>query len=186
MARKLLILLTAVLGLGSLGFGFVSARAQPVEPQAAPGRVVGYVRQDPGKTIFNPNVNDNSSCETPDRADAQRVSSPGTFDRQVHLDGCLFRGAALTNGRATFESSGVGYVLVCPDPDNDGPHTSRISDIKQRCYESSYQPSNHEFHVRLNNNTGPGIQTIRFCYDPDNNGCADETLVDRVTIRWVP
>ncbi|MBA3302339.1 MAG: hypothetical protein H0U26_00535 [Acidimicrobiia bacterium] len=53
----------------------------------------------------NPDVNDNSSCDTPDRTEVQRVSPAGTTQNNVHNDACLRdRSNNNVDRRGTFES----------------------------------------------------------------------------------
>lgn len=84
---------------------------------------------------------------------------------------------------ATYDSSGVGFISACPDPENAGPKYAVLSDTNgdgrnDRCFQSGYQEKgvagDLEFHARLNNTTTAGRQSVVWCYDPDRDGCSDE------------
>jgi hypothetical protein len=85
--------------------------------------------------------------------------------------------------------SGVGTFSACPDPDNAGPRTSAIKDGGTRCYETGWQEKgidgDKEFHARINNDSTPGTTKVVFCYDPNDNGCADARVKDSIMISWV-
>lgn len=159
-----------------------------------------YINRDTGAATENPDVRENSRCSRPDRRDTQRLSDAGTANRNVHNDACFFekrarRGEAArkVDAPATFDSSGVGSISACPDPDGAGP---KIAVSKDRdgdgrtdfCFQSGYQEKgmagDREFHARLNNTTTPGRQRVVWCYDPDRDGCSDERARDRIAIDW--
>jgi len=95
---------------------------------------------------------------------------------------------------ATFQSTGVGNISACPDPDGAGPKTAVLSETNgdgrmDRCTQSGYQSKgtvgDTEYHARLNNSSTPGTQNVQFCFDPEANGCADSNVSSRITINWV-
>src|SRR4028119_1150088 len=155
-----------------------TARA-PAPPRAAPAP---------------PGVAPASSCANPDPRDRQRLSDPGTANRNVHNDACfLDRNGKKVNGPASFQSSGVGVISACPDPDGTGPEYSRLSDTNgdgrnDLCFQSSYQMTGAagdlEFHARFNNTSMPGSQSVVWCADADANGCRDEWEKDAIRINW--
>ena len=170
-----------------------------------PSEAASYINPDTGMATENPTVNPNSECRTPDGYDRQRLSDDGTTNRNVHNDACLlevrkapsghYRAARRNvDGPATFQSTGVGAISACPDPDGPlGPKVSVLTDTNgdgrnDRCSQSGYQERNadgdREFHVRLNNTTTPGRQVVTFCYDPDRDGCADERARRNIQVRW--
>ena len=169
---------------------------------SGPGKAVSYINPDTGAATANPNVDSDSSCSRPDQHDTQRLSDPNTTNRNVHNDACFFgdgwrdSGAAGTklDAPATFESRGVGVISACPDPDGAGPKVAVLSDTNgdgrmDRCLQSGYQEKgiagDQEFPARLNTTTTPGDQYVTWCYDPDRNGCSDESVKDRSVIKWV-
>lgn len=168
----------------------------------APARAQAYIRADSGLATFNPDVNPNSSCATPDQDDLQQLSDPGSTARNVHVDACLFSAAAGPNASlsdvdvpATYELFGVGTISACPDPDGAGPKTSVRHDHDgdgnfEHCHQSGYQstqsPGNFEYHARVNNSSRPGQTRVLFCYDPNQDGCLDERVVSQVAIGWTP
>lgn len=93
------------------------------------GRASSYINGDAG---VNADVDPNSSCYQPDQYDKQRFSDPsptGPGNRNVHNDACfLDRNGNKLNGPASFESSGVGFISACPDPDGAGPQTALLTD----------------------------------------------------------
>ncbi len=110
---------------------------------------------------------------------------------------------ALTVGKgigATYESTGVGYISACPDPDGAGPQFARTADTNgdgriDRCSQSSYQdqgtlgvadrPGDFEYHARLNNNTATaGQQNVRWGLDRDLDGLGYRGTSDSVTVTW--
>ncbi len=164
-----------------------------------------YVNPDKGLPTFNADVDPGSGCARPDRYDNQRLSDPGTVNRNVHNDACFFEGSGDRKGRssgssprkvdapATFESKGAGVISACPDPDDAGPKYAMLKDRDgdgraDFCFQSGYQEKGMagdlEFHARLNNTTTAGKQYVRWCYDPDRDGCSDERSKDRVVVNW--
>ena len=145
-----------------------------------------YINPDTGAATANPNVNANSSCETPDQTDTQQVSPAGSTANNVHNDACLFDALGFdVDAQVSFDSSGVGVISGCPDPDGAGPKTATNSGT--RCTLSGYQETgamgDFEYHARLNSQV-PGTQTVVFCLDPEGNGCADATIKSSITIVW--
>ncbi|HEV2758397.1 MAG TPA: hypothetical protein VGV86_02415, partial [Acidimicrobiales bacterium] len=59
-----------------------------------PVRATAYIRNDAGLATFNPDVNPNSNCATPDYDDIQALSPPGSTANNVHIDACIFGSAA--------------------------------------------------------------------------------------------
>ena len=192
----------AALGIGILASTGVGAAATAQETAASasqPGafRAASYINSDGGT---NPNVEEDSSCETPDRFDRQRVSTkasgnPG--DRNVHNDACFLDSeGAKADGPASFKAKGVGYISACPDPDGSGPKYSVLSDTNgdgrdDLCFQSGYQESqipetagDDEFHARLNNTGRNGFQRVTWCADADADGCADEDIKQSIRIEW--
>lgn len=168
-----------------------------------PARAVAYINPDVGSATFNADVNDNSSCDRPDQRDSQQLSDAGTTNRNVHIDACFFgsrggeaasgpdRNTTKVDGEASFESSGAGIISGCPDPDGAGPKFSALSADKLTCFQSGYQQrgvaGDLEFHARFNNTSalgGAGLQTVVWCYDPEQNGCADARAKTIVRIDW--
>ncbi|WP_448642367.1 hypothetical protein [Geodermatophilus sp. URMC 63] len=157
-------------------------------------RAASYINRDTGAATENPDVNRGSSCADPDQYDQQRLSDPGTANRNVHNDACfLDRQGQKVNGPASFQSSGIGFISACPDPDGAGPEYSRLSDTNRDgrndlCFQSSYQRTgaagDREFHARMNNTSTAGTQYVVWCADADANGCRDEWVKDNITIRW--
>lgn len=163
-----------------------------------PERAVSYINPDTGAATANPDVAADSSCASPDRYDVQKLSSPGTANRNVHNDACFFgssyrSGDVKLDAPATYQSSGVGFISACPDPDGAGPKFAVLSDTNgdgrnDRCFQSGSQNKNAagdmEFHARLNNTTTAGRQSVTWCYDADQNGCSDEYVRDTIRIDW--
>ena len=159
------------------------------------GRASSYINPDAGAATANPDVNQNSSCFNPDRYDMQPFSTAGTANRNVHNDACFldYNGMKL-DGPASFQSSGVGFISACPDPDGAGPKVAVVSDTNrdgrnELCFQSGYQstgkPGDLEFHARMNNNTGQaGRQTVTWCSDANQNGCGDEYNKRTINIDW--
>ena len=162
-------------------------------------RARSYINPDIGAATANPDVDPGSSCGNPDRTDNQRLSDPGTANRNVHNDACFFESDGWSSGSrkvdapATYESSGVGFISACPDPDGAGPKFALTRDrngdgMIDFCFQSGYQEKgiagDLEFHARLNNTTTAGTQTVVWCYDPDRDGCSDERAKDRIQIYW--
>ena len=158
------------------------------------GRAVSYINPDTGTATANPDVNPNSSCFSPDQSDTQRLSDPGTANRNVHNDACFLddRGNKV-NGPASFQSFGVGFISACPDPDGAGPEFAILSDTNgdgraDLCFQSSYQKTgkagDFEFHARLNNTSMVGQQKVVWCSDRDRDGCGDEWNKSSIVINW--
>lgn len=158
-----------------------------------------YINSDDG---VNPNVDRDSECRTPDRFDVQRLSPRGKTTKNVHIDACLFdryrddgrQKLRKVDGRVTWQSFGVGEVFSCPDPDDGGPKTAVTRDSDRdgdldMCLQSGYQEKgiagDREFHVRVNNDSKRGTQSVVFCYDRDRNGCLDEDIKDVAVVKWV-
>ncbi len=172
-----------------------SASPTRARMERGPQSAASYINPDTGLATENPDVNPDSSCETPDRQDAQQVSDPGQTNRNVHNDACLFD-ADYNNfdGWITFESKGAGVISACPDPDDAGPKTALLEDhdgngLNEHCHQSGFQSKgtdgDGEYHARMNDDTAPGTQRVTFCYDPDQDGCADESVRDGISIYWV-
>jgi hypothetical protein len=150
-----------------------------------------YVNPDPGLPTFNSDARVGSSCFIPDQEDTQRNSTPGSAANNVHIDACLSsQGGGLGNRldtRVSWDSSGVGTISACPDPDLTGPKTA--SNTGTRCIQSGFQTrgiaGDNEYHMRANNTSGAGIQTVVFCFDPEGDGCGNATATSVVTINWV-
>ncbi len=205
--RRALVVLMTIPILGAA----LSASAQEGPPVSA----ASYINPDTGAATENANVDEDSSCETPDRRDRQRLSDEGASNKNVHNDACLFdaQGEAF-DGTVTWVVKGVGAISACPDPDlttavatpvTNGPKTATIHDHDgngrvEHCHQSGFQEKDMEgdaeYHARLNNDSSPGRQRVIFCHDPDQDaagdaadqpeghGCSDETIKDRILIRW--
>lgn len=150
------------------------------------GRAVSYINGDGG---VNPDVNADASCTKPDQSDKQAFSDPGTANRNVHNDACFVDNGVKVDGPASFESSGVGVISACPDPDGTGPKVAVFSSDKKLCFQTGYQEKgiagDREFHARLNNNTAtPGTQYVTWCSDTNRNGCSDEWNKSSIRIDW--
>ncbi|CAA9488887.1 MAG: hypothetical protein AVDCRST_MAG25-3247 [uncultured Rubrobacteraceae bacterium] len=179
-----------------------------------PRRAVSYINPDNGVATENPDVNDNSNCNTLDRYAVQKLSNPGMANNDVHNDACFFEGyrssgaVSQVDGRpvsdidapATFDSFGVGSISACPDPDGAGPKVARLSDRNgdgrmDRCFQSGYQDKGQlgvsdvagdlEFHARTNNDSAAGRQTVVWGYDPQANGLSDTDVKDTIKIDWI-
>ena len=187
-------------GASALSLGILAV-AGPAMGSHLPQRAVAYVRADAGLPTFNPDVNAGSNCATPDYDDVQALSSPGGTNRNVHVDACLFTGAAAPGATlsdvdvvATYELFGVGTISACPDPDGAGPKTATRHDHNgdgsfEHCHQSGYQSAGTgamEYHARVNNSSQPGQSRVLFCYDADQDGCTDEQVLSQVAIGWVP
>ncbi len=97
--RKAMVLLIAILAIGSLGVGLgpMAGTAQDLDAETrrgGPDRAASYINPDTGMETENPNVKRNSECETPDQKDRQRVSPEGSNENNVHNDACLFTAEA--------------------------------------------------------------------------------------------
>ena len=151
-------------------------------PSSAAGeRPVAYVNPDTGKETENPGVPTTSECESPVQADTMALGDEATGKGNVHVDACLFAGSDRVDTKAAFETTGVGVVAACPDSDKEGPKTSTKS--PSQCLQDGFEAANSEYHVRVVSATA-GLQTVRFCADPEGNGCADATDVSTVRITW--
>jgi hypothetical protein len=148
---------------------------------AAGERPVAYVNPDTGKETANPGVAASSECESPDQADTMALGDEATGKGNVHVDACLFEGSTRVDTKAAFETTGVGVVSACPDSDKEGPRTATKTD--DSCLQDGYEAANREYHVRVVSATA-GLQTVRFCADPEGNGCADADQVSTVRITW--
>lgn len=185
-------LMTLLMGLA----GVTSAYAHGSDgdgdlPRGKKLRAISYINPDLGLPTANPSVRDNSSCESPDEDDRQRLSTESK-DRNVHNDACLVTRGKRVSRPVAFVSTGVGYISACPDPDLTGPETARTEDtdgdgLADVCYLSSYEEANEEFHTRLNNYDDPGRQRVTFCLDRDEDGCDDagNRVTDNITIKWL-
>lgn len=159
------------------------------------GEASSYINRDTGAATENADVNANSNCFTPDQSDNQAFSPAGTATKNVHNDACfLDRDGNKLDGPATFESSGVGSISACPDPDGAGPKVAVLTDTNKdgrndRCFQSGYQQKaiagDLEFHARMNNNTAAaGTQYVTWCSDSDRDGCSDEWNKNSIRINW--
>ena len=188
---KALIMVAGAAGLWLLGGGVAVA-----EP-GVPDRAASYINPDIGLRTANPDVERDSECGNPDPVDLQVVGSTN-----VHVDACLFTSEAPrdadesdVDAPASFQSLGVGFITACPDPDNAGPKTSRLSDTdldgrNDLCSQTGYQmkpgmDGDFEYHARMNSTT-PGGQVVLFCHDPNRNGCFDERVLSVTVIVWLP
>lgn len=191
----------AVVGASALCLGFLAMSGPAVGSHNPPVRAVAYINPDIGLVTSNPDVNPNSDCATPDSSDVQQLSAPGTTANNVHVDACLFSSAAAPGAdvsdvdtTATFELFGVGTISACPDPDGAGPKTSVRHDHNadgtfEHCHVSGYQTAGmgaNEYHARVNNTSAAGQSRVLFCYDPDQDGCLDESVHSQVAIGWTP
>ena len=190
----------ATMGVAALGLGTSSALAHGGDGGSYGGggyggvRAASYINPDNGMPTDNPDVEDDSSCARPDQKDRQQLSDPGKTNRNVHNDACfLDRKGQKKNGPASFQSSGVGWISACPDPDGNGPEYKEESDTDgdgrtDLCFQSSYQqagkPGDLESHARLNNDSKPGTQYVVWCADADRDGCRDERVKDDIRIEW--
>ena len=191
-------MLSAVLLVG-LALPWTAAGAESAQ-DSKDLRAVSYINPDKTENP-NPDVARRSGCDRPDQYDPQQVSSQATpGERNVHNDACLLLGfgedATPFDGRVTFESSGVGLIFACPDPDEqtltNGPKTAELRDTDgdgrpDMCLQTGYQSKGAEgdleYHVRLDS-LKAGRQVVMFCRDADRNGCEDERIRDEVTVRW--
>jgi hypothetical protein len=148
---------------------------------AAGERPAAYINPDTGKMTENPGVRAGSECETPDRSDTMALGDEASGTGNVHVDACLFQGSDRVDMKAAFEVTGVGVVSACPDADKAGPKTATKADTS--CLQDGFEAANSEYHVRVVSATA-GLQTVRFCADPEGNGCADAEAVSTVRITW--
>jgi len=189
-----------VVGASALCLGFL-ALSGPAIGAGTPVRAVAYIRADAGLATFNPDVNPNSNCATPDYDDIQAVGAPGTTTKNVHVDACLFSSDAAPGATVsdvdvpvTYELFGVGTISACPDPDGTGPKTAIRHDHNgdgnfEHCHQSGYQSTGtgaQEYHARVNNTTAAGQSRVLFCSDPNQDGCLDEPVRSQVAIGWTP
>ena len=159
-----------------------TAALLPAVPASAAGeRPVAYINPDTGKPTENPGVSASSECESPDQSDTMALGDESTGSGNVHVDACLFNGSERVDTTAAFETTGVGVVSACPDADKEGPKTATKS--ADSCLQGGYEAANKEYHVRVVSATA-GLQTVRFCADPEGNGCADAESVSTVRIQW--
>jgi hypothetical protein len=156
--------LAAVLSVGALGL----LTAAP--GLAAGERPVAYVNPDTGKETENPGVATSSECESPVQSDTMALGDEASGKGNVHVDACLFDGSTRVDTKAAFEVTGVGVVAACPDADKEGPKTATKS--AEMCLQDGFEADNEEYHVRVVSATA-GVQTVRFCADPEGNGCGD-------------
>jgi hypothetical protein len=197
MSRTVVLTLAAVLLLAGLSIGAGSTVMQAQDAQEVEAengrkaiRPASYINPDTGLATENPNVNRNSECRTPDQADRQIVSAPGTTTKNVHNDACLFRDGKRFDGMVSFEIRGAGTFNACPDPDGSGPKTAAVKRNGKWCAQTGYQEKNMagdlEYHARINHTGRPDTRTIvTFCHDPEGNGCRDARLTDTIAIEWV-
>lgn len=168
------------------------ATATAVLAAEAPSRAVSYINRDTGAATENSNVNEGSSCESPDRRDRQKLSGEGGSEKNIHIDACLFdvEGNPF-DGQVTFRSTGKGAISACPDPDQTIAQVSQIMNGEKvayvhdhngdgrndHCHQSGYQmkdaAGDDEYHVRVNNDSSPGRQRVIFCFDPEQDPQAD-------------
>lgn len=175
-----------------VGAALVVGGAGPAGAQAAPPTPASYINPDTGAPTENPDVDPGSECETPDQADTQTVGDEATGAGNVHNDACLFDAQGMdVDAQVAFESSGVGVISACPDPDGAGPKTATLSADRQLCVLSGFEmggangaAGDGEYHARLVSATA-GTQTVDFCADPEGNGCADAAATDTIVITWV-
>jgi hypothetical protein len=155
--------------------------AVPAQAQTADARPVAYINPDTGKDTENSGVSAGSGCDSPVQADTMALGDEATGAGNVHVDACLFDGSERVDVQATFDVSGVGVVSACPDADMAGPKTAVKTD--DRCVQGGFEQANSEYHVRVVSATA-GVQTVRFCADPEGNGCGDADDVSTVRITW--
>ena len=148
---------------------------------AAGERPVAYINPDTGKDTENPGVPESSECESPTQTDTMALGDESTGAGNVHVDACLFSGSERVDVQAAFDVSGVGVISACPDADKEGPKTATKSG--NSCIQGGFEEANMEYHVRGVSATA-GVQTVRFCADPERNGCSDAQDVSTVRITW--
>jgi hypothetical protein len=149
---------------------------------AAGERPSAYVNPDKGMATENPDVAESSECETPVRSDTQPLGNEADGKGNVHVDACLFgAGDERVDTQAAFTVSGVGVISGCPDPDKEGPQTSKKTG--STCVLSNYEAANEEYHVRVVSSTA-GQQTVTFCADPEGDGCGNADQVSTVRVAW--
>lgn len=169
---------------------------RPDEPDVPDSPTQGGVEAKQAVSYFsaegNDNIASNSSCTAPDKFDTQSVTSFDDGSTSVQLSGCLL-GTRDDNSdrvdvRASYETTGVGGIYACPDPDSDGPKISVATDndgdgLNDRCTLSGYETDNLEYRVQLLSEIA-GSQVILFCTDANANGCSDERVRSRAEINW--
>lgn len=148
---------------------------------AAGERPVAYINPDTGKETENPGVAAGSGCDNPVQGDTMSLGDEASGAGNVHVDACLFSGTERVDVQAAFEVSGVGVISGCPDADMEGPKTA--TKTGNRCLQGGFEEANSEYHVRVVSATA-GVQTVRFCADPEGNGCGDAEDVSTVRITW--
>lgn len=148
---------------------------------AAGERPVAYINPDTGKDTENPGVPQSSECEAPAQSDTMALGDEGTGTGNVHVDACLFDGNQRVDTQAAFEVSGVGVISGCPDADMNGPKTA--TKTGNQCLQGGFEADNSEYHVRVVSSSA-GVQQVRFCADPEGNGCSDAQDVSTVRITW--
>lgn len=148
---------------------------------AAGERPVAYINPDTGKETENPGVADGSGCDNPVQSDTMALGDEASGAGNVHVDACLFSGSERVDVQAAFEVSGVGVIAGCPDADKEGPKTA--TKTGNRCLQGGFEQDNSEYHVRVVS-AAAGVQTVRFCADPEGNGCGDAQDVSTVRITW--
>ncbi len=168
-------------------------------------KTVSYINNDRGTATNNADVNDNSSCFTPDQYDMQQFSDAGTANRNVHNDACSLGGNGNKRGAdigATFLATGTGFISACPDPDGNltgGPQFRILKDTNgdgrnDACFQSAYQDrgalgvadvaGDFEYHARVNNTGQAGAQDVEWGMDRDANLRLDEFRGDKVKVDW--
>lgn len=175
----------AATGLALVG-GFGVAGAQ--SPKTGP---VSYINPDKGMPTANSDVDQASSCETPDQSDSQTVGEESSGAGNLHNDACLFDASGnKVDAQVAFESSGAGLIFGCPDPDGDGPKTASNTKNRTLCVLSGSESGgangaagDGEYHARMISGT-PGIQTVTFCPDPEGDGCANAAARSSINITW--
>ncbi len=149
---------------------------------AAGERPSAYINPDKGMPTENPNVAASSECETPERSDSQPLGNEADGKGNVHIDACLFRANDdRVDTQAAFTVSGVGVISGCPDPDKEGPQTSKKTG--NTCVLSNFEAANREYHVRVVSGTA-GQQTVSFCADPEGDGCGNAESSSTVRVTW--
>jgi len=109
----------------------------------------------------------------------------------VHNDACLFDAqGGDVDTQVAWDSTGVGVISACPDPDGDGPKTAMNSADRTRCVQSGFETGgangpagDGEYHIRLVS-ASAGSQDVTFCADPEGDGCANATSTDAINITW--
>ena len=170
---------TSVLLMSTLVGGSALLLAAPAS--AAAERPVAYINPDKAMPTENPDVPATSECETPTQRDTQPLGTEVDGEGNVHVDACLFDGSKRVNTQAAFTVSGVGVIFACPDPDKEGPSTATKSGSS--CVLSGFEAANREYHVRVVSGSA-GQQTVRFCADPQGNGCDDAAQASTVRVMW--